>query len=99
MTDLRGKKVVVRGIESGVFFGTLVDVDEKVVELADCRNIWRWTGATNLHQVAVDGVDINDDYTRISVKVDSIILNDVCEIILLSEKAIKILEAAKPWKI
>lgn len=56
MTDLKGKKVVVRGIQSGVFFGTLEDRNGPEVELHNCRNIWNWRGAANLNQIAVDGI-------------------------------------------
>ena len=48
MIDLKGKKVIARGINSGVFFGTLVDKNGQEVELKECRNIWNWTGATCL---------------------------------------------------
>ena len=33
MIDLKGKKVIARGINSGVFFGTLVDKTVPFVEL------------------------------------------------------------------
>lgn len=39
MTNFNRKKVVVRGIQSGVFFGTLVDRNGQEVELSNCRNI------------------------------------------------------------
>ena len=98
MIDLKGKKVVVRGIQSGVFFGKLVDIDGQTVELADARNIWKWTGAANLNQVAVDGVDTTSDYTRISMAVDTLVQTDVCEIIPLTDKSVAILEGAPIWK-
>lgn len=99
MKELTGKKVVVRGIQSGVFFGTLESIDGQTVELSHARNIWRWSGATNLHQIAVDGVDTASDYTRISMTVDTLVLTDICEIIPLSEKAESILEGAPVWRV
>lgn len=100
MTDLRGRKVVVRGYNSGVFFGTLEDMDGQKVELSNARNIWSWDGATNLNQIAVDGVNTkNRDKTRITMAVDILVLIDICEVIPLSEKAIFILEGAPVWKI
>lgn len=98
MTNLTGKKVVVRGIQSGVFFGTLESIDGQTVELLNARNIWRWTGATNLNQIAVDGVDTESNYTRISMTVETLALTDICELIPLSEKAASILEEAPVWK-
>lgn len=99
MTNLTGKKVVVRGIQSGVFFGTLESIDGQTVELSNARNIWRWSGATNLNQIAMDGVDTASDYTRISMTVDTLVLTDICEIIPLSEKAGSILEGAPVWRV
>lgn len=99
MTNLTGKKVIVRGIQSGVFFGTLKDIDGQTVELSNARNIWRWSGATNPNQIAMDGVDTASDYTRISMTVDTLVLTDICEIIPLSEKAESILEEAPVWRV
>lgn len=100
MTNLTGKKVVVRGIQSGVFFGTLESIDGQTVELSHARNIWRWSGATNLNQIAVDGVDTDESsYTRISMTVDTLVLTDICEIIPLSEKAESILKGAPVWRV
>ena len=99
MTNLKGKEVVVRGIQSGVFFGTLESIDGQTVELSHARNIWRWSGATNLNQIAMDGVDTASDYTRISMTVDTLVLTDICEIIPLSEKAESILEEAPVWRV
>lgn len=98
MTNLNGKKVVVRGIQSGVFFGTLVDRNGQEVELSNCRNIWSWDGAANLNQIAVDGI-ANLENSRISMTVDSIVLTDICEIISLTDKAIKNLEGAREWRV
>lgn len=98
MTNLKGKEVVVRGIQSGVFFGTLESMDGQTVELSNARNIWRWAGAANLNQIAIDGVNTASDYTRISMTVDRLVLTDICELIPLSEKAASILEEAPVWK-
>ena len=98
MTNLKGKKVVVRGFRSGVFFGTLESIDGQAVELSNARNIWRWAGAANLNQIAIDGVNTASDYTRISMTVDTLVLTDICELIPLSEKAASILEEALIWK-
>ena len=91
---------MVRGIQSGVFFGTLKDINGQTVELSNARNIWRWEGAANLNQIAVDGVNTDErSSTRISMAVDTLVLTDLCEIIPLSEKAESILEEAPVWKI
>ncbi len=96
MTNLIGKKVVVRGIQSGVYFGTLADRNGQEVELTNCRNIWYWEGANNLNQIAAEGV--NTKRSKISMSVDNVIFTDIVEIIPMTDKAIKILEGAPIWK-
>lgn len=96
MTNYIGKKVIVRGRDSGVYFGELVDMQGMTVELKGCRNIWSWYGANNLLDIAEKGVDTTK--SRISVKVDSIVFTDICEIVPLTDEAIKNLEGASEWK-
>lgn len=96
MTNYIGKKVIVKGRDSGVYFGELVDMQGGTVELKDCRNIWSWYGANNLLDIAEKGVDTAK--SRISVKVDSIVFTDICEIVPLTDEAIKNLEGASEWK-
>ena len=47
MTNYVGKKVLVRGVQSGVYFGELVSQDKQEVEMKNARNLWKWSGATN----------------------------------------------------
>lgn len=44
MKELIGKNVIVRGRDSGVFWGEAVAVSETVVKLKNCRRIWYWDG-------------------------------------------------------
>ena len=97
MTDYRGKKVIVRGDRSGVYFGVLHDMDGTTVELHKCRNIWYWEGAANLLQVATEGV--NAANSKISVEVESVVFTDICEIVPCTDQAIACLEGAKAWKV
>ena len=52
MTNFLGKKVLVRGIQSGVYFGELVSQDKQEVEIKNVRNLWRWSGANTLLDLA-----------------------------------------------
>lgn len=54
-TDYIGKKVVVRGTNSGVFFGTLAERDGQEVRLTDVRRLWYWDGAASDFQLAAEG--------------------------------------------
>lgn len=42
MKSYIGKKVLVRGIQSGVYFGELVSRDKQDVEMKNARNLWAW---------------------------------------------------------
>lgn len=95
--DFIGKKVIVRGDRSGVFFGTLKSRNGQEVELTDCRRIWYWSGAASLSQIAVDGVKYPDE-CKFTVTVSQIVILDAIEIIPCNDKAIKSIEGVKEWK-
>ena len=97
MENYIGKKVLVRGIESGVYFGELVSRNNKEVEMKNVRNLWYWKGANTLLDLAENGVRVPNE-CKFSNTVKSIILTDVCETVPCSEKAIKNIEAVTEWK-
>lgn len=96
--EMIGKKVVVRGIQSGVYFGTLAERDGQEVKLMNCRNIWYWSGANSLMQLAAEGVKRPND-CNITMTVNELVLLDIVEIIPLTDMAIKNLEAVSEWKL
>jgi hypothetical protein len=95
--EMIGKKVIVRGDRSGVFFGTLAAKEGKEVKLENCRRLWYWDGASSISQIAVDGVTRPKD-CKFTVTVRSIIITDAIEIIPCTDKAISIIEGVKEWK-
>lgn len=96
MTNYVGKKVLVRGPQSGVYFGELVSQDKQEVEMKNVRNLWRWNGANTLLDLAENGAKKTKE-CRFSNQVDGIILTDVCEIVPCSDKAIKNIEGVAKW--
>ena len=96
MNNFTGKKVIVRGNRSGVFFGTLAEKDGQEVKLEKCRRLWYWDGAASISQLAVDGTS-NPGGCKFTVTVDEIEILDAIEIIPCSEKAIKSIEGVKVW--
>ncbi|MBQ2979711.1 MAG: hypothetical protein IJE18_06340 [Bacteroidaceae bacterium] len=98
MQNLIGKKVIVRGDRSGVFFGTLAQCDNREVTLNDCRRIWYWEGAASISQIAQEGVK-KPERCKFTVTVDSIVILDAIEIIPCTDQAIKSIESVKVWKI
>ena len=98
MKNLIGKKVIIRGDRSGVFYGTLASKDGREVELHDCRRIWYWSGAASLHQLANEGVKY-PLACKFTITIPSIVIVDAIEIIPCSEEAIKIIDEVPVWRI
>lgn len=95
--DFIGKKVIVRGDRSGVFFGTLTAKEGKEVKLENCRRLWYWDGANSISQIAVDGVT-KPEKCKFTVTVSDIIITDAIEIILCTPKAVENIEGVSVWK-
>lgn len=90
------KKVIIRGIHSGVKFGTLVAHNGNEVTLHNARRIWYWEGAATISQLAKDGTSKPDE-CKFTVTVESITILDVVEIIPCTDKAIKSIEGVPVW--
>lgn len=88
-----GKKVLVRSYDAGVYFGTLEEMDGETVKMSNVRNIWHWTGASCLSQIANDGITGD----KVSPVVSFMVINRVCQILPLSDKAIANLESQPSW--
>ena len=97
MEKFIGKKVIVRGDRSGVFFGTLAEKDGREVMLTNCRRLWYWDGAASISQLAVDGTTAPEN-CKFTVTVESIVITDAIEIIPCSVEAIQQIEGVKVWK-
>lgn len=92
-----GKRVIVRCTNAGVFYGTLREKEGQEVILTDSRRIWYWDGAASLHQLAAEGTK-NPAGCKFTMRVKSISLLGVIEIIPCTEEAIENIEAVKEWK-
>ena len=95
-----GKKVVVRSINAGVFFGTLESVtdDGCSCEISKARKLWYWEGAASLSQLALEGVSKPKE-CKFSVTVPEMVVLGVIEIIPASEQAIKSIESVPVWRV
>lgn len=94
MNEYIGKKVLIRANGAGVYFGTLERMEGNQVKVANVRNIWRWTGASCLSQIANEGVTGN----KIGPVVGSMVINNVLQVIPLTDVAIANLENQPEWK-
>lgn len=86
-----GKKVIVRGDRSGVFFGTLKEKEGHEVVLTNCRRLWYWEGAASISQLAAEGTT-NSGGCKFTMSVDEIVILDAIEIIPCTEKSINSIE-------
>lgn len=92
-----GKRVLARGINSGVYYGTLKERNGQECLLTNVRNIWRWSGATALPQLANEGA-ANKNGCCFTDYVSEIVLTDVCELLPCTKAAIKNIESIEPWR-
>ena len=92
-----GKKVIIRGDRSGVFYGTLEEKNGTEVTLKVCRRIWYWEGAASISQLAVSGTTKPSE-CKFTVTVPDIIITDAIEIIPCTEDAKKSIEGVPEWK-
>ena len=93
----KGKYVIVRGDRSGVFAGVLESQEGQKVVLSGVRRLWRWYGATECLQIAMEGVKRPKD-CRFTVTADSITLLDAIEVIPTTGLAERNIKAVPVWK-
>ena len=98
MKSFSGKRVIVRGNYSGVFFGYLVSRENSEAHLRECRRIWCWDGVASISQLATEGTK-KPDGCKFTVAVEDIIITDIIEIIPCTDEAVKNLEGVPEWKI
>ena len=96
-TNFVGRKVIIRGDRSGVFFGTLAEKDGKEVVLCNSRRLWYWDGAASISQLATEGT-VKPSNCKFTVTLDEIVITDAIEIIPCTDKAIASIEGVREWK-
>lgn len=94
---MEGKYVIVRGDRSGVFAGTLESQEGRKVVLSQVRRLWRWYGATECLQIAMEGVKRPRD-CHFTMVCDSITLLDAIEVIPTTAEAEANIKAVPVWK-
>lgn len=90
------KKCIVRGDRSGVFFGTVKEINGQTVVMENVRRLWYWDGANSISDLAIQGTKKpnNCKFTKV---VENVIITDVIEINQCSNEAIANLENVKSW--
>jgi len=96
MEKFIGKKCLVRGDRSGVFYGTVESINGQNVVIKNARGIYYWSGANALSELAVNGTQ-NPNDCKFTVVVETIGILDCVEIIPCTKDAIKNIESVKVW--
>lgn len=96
MENYIGKKCIIRCDRSGVFFGTIAEMEGQRARLTNVRNIWWWEGSASVMQLAIEGTK-SPRGCKITVTVSEIVVTDVIQVIPCTAEAIANLEAIKPW--
>ena len=89
--------VLIRTYSAGVHVGYLKRREGKEVELVKARRIYEWFGSATLSQLAQSGTS-KPEKCKFPEEVDSIILTEAIEILNVTEKAKKTIDAVKVWQ-
>ena len=89
--------VIIRTYSAGVHGGYLKSRNGKEVELLNSRRFYQWYGSSTLSQFAQSGTS-QPGKCKFPEAVDRIILTEAIEIIDVTEKAKKTIDAVAVWK-
>ena len=92
-----GSQKMIRSVNAGVFWGKVVSIDDTTVVLRKARRVWYWDGAATLSELATLGTSKPQNCKfPARTKGEHIVLG-VCEIIPMTEQALKSLNAVPAW--
>lgn len=89
--------VIVRTYSAGVFAGYLKEKNGQNAKMVNARRLWYWAGASSLSQLSVDGVNKPDE-CKFPCEVPNVELDQVIEVLGVSEKAKLSINAVPIWK-
>ena len=94
----KGKYVIVRSGDAGVFAGILehFDVQNRCVVIKDSRRLWAWAGAFTLSAVAQKGVSKPDE-CKFAIKVPIQVVAEVIELLPCTIKAQQSIKRVPEW--
>lgn len=97
MSNFINKKCIVRGDNSGVFFGTVREINGQTVVMENVRRFWYWEGANSISELATNGTT-KPNNCKFTVAVPNVCILDAIEINVCTEIAIRSIESVKEWK-
>ncbi|MGM9542558.1 MAG: DUF6948 domain-containing protein [Candidatus Limivicinus sp.] len=91
------KKYIIRCSYSGVFYGEIAKREGQEVTIRNARQLWYWSGANSLMQLANEGVKKPQD-CKFTVTVAELVVLDAIEILPCTAVAVANIEAVPEWK-
>lgn len=88
---------IVRGNNSGVFFGNIENRNGTEVTMTNVRRLWYWDGAASISQLAQEGT-VCPQNCKFTVAVDEILVLDAIEIDKCTDNAVDSIQNVKIWK-
>lgn len=88
-----GKRCIVRTYASGVFCGTVIAHDGRMVELHDSRRLWSWKASESISLSAVATAGVVPANCRFPQPVPAMTVLDALEIIPASAAALASIDA------
>ena len=98
MNDMEKQMYLVRSRGAGIFFGEIESRKRQEVVMKNARRLYYWEGATELCQLATEGVKYPKK-CKFTMYVDSVTLLEVVEIQKCTDDAAKSLSGVAVWKI
>lgn len=90
------EKFIVRGNNSGVFYGEIEERNGKEVTMTNVRRLWYWDGANSISQLAQLGTS-NPRNCKFTCTVSEVLILDAIEIDKCSVEAIKSINEVPEW--
>lgn len=90
------QKYIVRGRDSGVYYGEIETRTQQEVTMKNARCLWYWEGAASLLQLAKDGV-ARPNACKFTVYLDTLTILDAVCILPCSKEAIYSIESVREW--
>jgi len=95
--ELAANFFIVRSDRAGVFAGEIESRNGREIVMKNARRLWRWSGASECLQLAMDGVS-KPEGCKFSVVVPVVTVLDVIEFTPASAKAQKSIMEVAEWR-
>ena len=96
LDELNGKQVIVRCVQSGMFYGTVLDRRGTEILLKNSRWLWYWKGAISACALATEGTT-DPASCKFTAVVNQRVLLDAKDIIICTEQGSDNIESVPVW--